>query len=340
MVTLHTPDDLFQRSSMSFGEHLEQLRLTLMKACLWLAAGTAIGLYFSEPVVQWMSEPFRTQLRQYHLDRLSRAFKSAVGTEPRGDLMALLHKRHLIPREGFVLECEPLNRSLDFSTAAELPREDWLETLTAERSITLKRQVRLEPIADNLNSFGLFEGFFIYLQASLIVGVAIALPGMFWHLWSFIAAGLYPHERRKVYQLLPLSVVLFIAGAALAYFVMIDLLVKVMLQYNVSLGVEIQPRLKDCFSLAMWLPLLFGLCFQLPLAMMILATLQLVTAQHFLAHQKIALLAITLISMILTPADPYTFIGLLIPLTILYYVGIVLCRASSAGNERVWSHLS
>ncbi len=148
---------------------------------------------------------------------------------------------------------------------------------------------------------------------------------MFWHVWSFVAAGLYPHERRYVYRLLPLSVGLFVAGAAVAYFVMIDLLIGEMLQYNLGLDIEIQPRLKDCFSLAMWMPLVFGLCFQLPLVMVVLVALQLVTPQTFLAQQRIALLAITLLSMVLTPADPYTFLGLMIPLVMLYYVGVALC---------------
>ncbi len=105
---------------------------------------------------------------------------------------------------------------------------------------------------------------------------------MFWHVWSFVAAGLYRHERRKVYQMLPLSIVLFIFGAALAYFVMIDLLIAVMLPYNSDLGIEIQPRLKDCFSVALWLPLIFGLCFQLPLVMWVLSMLGIATAQDFL----------------------------------------------------------
>ncbi len=329
MVSLRMTDDLFERHTMSFGEHLEQLRAALVKACLWLAVGTAIGLYFSEHVVQWMSEPFRQQLRQYHVDRMAVTFQQAIGTRPPDYFLEFLERQQVIPRSGYVLEAPELNSSMDFREAAASPRHAWLQWLADGHITNLRRHVWLEPIPDSLNSFGIFEGFFIYLQASLIVGVVLALPGMFWHLWNFIAAGLYPHERRKVYTLLPMAIVLFIAGASLAYFVMIDLLIEVMLRYNVGLGIEIQPRIKDCFSLAMWMPLIFGLSFQLPMAMMILSMLELVSTQAYIEHQKLALLAITLVSMLLTPADPYTFIGLMIPLGLLYYVGIALSR---------WSH--
>ncbi len=242
----HAPIAEIERHTMSFGEHLEQLRAALVKACLWLAVGTAIGLYFSEHVVQWMSEPFRQQLRQYHVDRMAVTFQQAIGTRPPDYFLEFLERQQVIPRSGYVLEAPELNSSMDFREAAASPRHAWLQWLADGHITNLRRHVWLEPIPDSLNSFGIFEGFFIYLQASLIVGVVLALPGMFWHLWNFIAAGLYPHERRKVYTLLPMAIVLFIAGASLAYFVMIDLLIEVMLRYNVGLGIEIQPRIKDC----------------------------------------------------------------------------------------------
>ena len=270
MAALHMADDLFARHTMSFGEHLEQLRMALVKASIWLAIGTAIGLYFSEPVVQRMSVPFREQLRQVHIDRISANYQHVVGSQPPRYFMDLLQQLQMMPRAGYVLEGAEFNSSLDFQEAAASSPQAWQQSLADGKIKSLKRQVWLEPIPDSLISFGIFEGFFVYMQASVIVGIALALPGMFWHLWNFVAAGLYPHERRKVYLLLPLAVVLFIAGASLAYFVMIELLVEVMLQYNVGMGIEIQPRLKDCFSLAMWLPLIFGLAFQLPLAMLTL----------------------------------------------------------------------
>lgn len=319
-------DDLFERNTMSFGEHLEELRTALVKACLWLALGTSIGLYYSEQLVQWMSAPFRQQLRQYRIDKATDAFRTSLNAEPPKFFLDFMLKQQVVPRAGFVMDTPDLNRSLSLAEAAESSREAWMQLLAGGAVPNLKRQVWLEPIPDSLSSFGIFEGFYIYLQASLIVGITLGLPGIFWHLWNFVAAGLYAHERRKVYKFLPLGVMLFLAGASLAYFVMIELLVRVMLQYNIGMGVEVQPRLTDCFSLAMWLPLIFGLCFQLPLAMMILTTLGLVSAQSFIAHQRVAVLIITFVSMLLTPADPYTFVGLLIPLALLYYVGIALCR--------------
>ncbi len=75
-------DDLFERSTMPFGEHLEHLRVTLIKAFCWLAFGTLVGLYFSDQVVQFIARPFRAQLRQYQLDKLSMSFERANQVAP------------------------------------------------------------------------------------------------------------------------------------------------------------------------------------------------------------------------------------------------------------------
>ncbi len=62
----------------------------------------------------------------------------------------------------------------------------------------------------------------IYIKAGLVAGLVLASPGIFWHIWGFVSAGLYPHERRYVYFFLPASVLLFIAGAALAFSVCLN----------------------------------------------------------------------------------------------------------------------
>ena len=66
------------------------------------------------------------------------------------------------------------------------------------------------------------EPFMIYMKASMVVGVILASPWIFYQIWSFVAAGLYPHERRYVHLFLPFSLGLFLAGAALAFFVVFE----------------------------------------------------------------------------------------------------------------------
>ena len=86
----------------------------------------------------------------------------------------------------------------------------------------LRKIVLFEPIADDprihMKSLNAQETFMIYMKASLMVGVVLASPWVFYQIWSFVAAGLYPHERRYVHIFLPMSLALFLAGAAMAFF--------------------------------------------------------------------------------------------------------------------------
>ncbi len=121
MSTPPLHEDLFESHTMSFGEHLEQLRIALAKSCVWLAIGIGIGFYFCEPVARAISEPFRRQLREYHLAKTSRAFSKLYGTELPSDFLRFLTDQHVMPRPGFELELVDASQPMDFATAASVP---------------------------------------------------------------------------------------------------------------------------------------------------------------------------------------------------------------------------
>ncbi len=143
----------------------------------------------------------------------------------------------------------------------------------------------------------------IYLKASLLVGVVLASPWVFYQIWQFVAAGLYPHERRYVHIFLPMSLVLFLAGAAMAYFLAFD---KVL-----ALPAELQqhdghrPRsahqrvdeLRACCC--RWRS---ASASSFPLVMLFLERIGLLTVKTYLASWRMAVLAIFVLAMILTPS--------------------------------------
>jgi sec-independent protein translocase protein TatC len=175
-------------------------------------------------------------------------------------------------------------------------------------------------------ALGLQEPFMIWLKAAFVVAVVVASPGIFYHLWQFVAAGLYPHERKYVYFFLPTSLILFWSGAFLAFFVIFQLVIDFLLDFNASMGIGASPRLTDYMSFALFLPLGFGIAFQLPLAMLVLERLGVLSVETYLSQWRIAVLAIAFISMILTPADMASMIGMGVPLVALYFLGIAMCR--------------
>jgi sec-independent protein translocase protein TatC len=166
----------------------------------------------------------------------------------------------------------------------------------------------------------------IWIKAAFVVAVVVASPGIFYHLWQFVAAGLYPHERRYVYFFLPVSLLLFWAGAFLAFFVIFRLVIDFLLDFNASMGIGASPRLTDYMSFALFLPLGFGISFQLPLVMLILERLGIFSVHTYSSQWRVAILVIAFISMILTPAEVSSMIGMAVPLIGLYFLGIAMCK--------------
>ena len=171
----------------------------------------------------------------------------------------------------------------------------------------------------------------IWLKAGLVSGVVLASPGIFWHIWQFLAAGLYPHERRYVYWYLPLSLGLFLAGVCLAFFVVFKLVLGFLMNYSTGLDVEFTPRLNDYMSFALFLPLGFGIAFQLPIAMLGLHRFGVVGVDTFVSQWRIAVLVIAFLSMALSPPEIYSMVGLFAPLVLLYFFGIFLCKYMPQG---------
>jgi len=149
---------------------------------------------------------------------------------------------------------------------------------------------------------------------------------VFYQLWSFVAAGLYSHERRYVYIFFPFSLGLFLAGAALAFFVVFKPVLSFLFSFNSWMGIEPDPRISEWLGFVLILPLGFGVGFQLPLVMLFLERSGLAATQFYLNQWRLAVLTIAVIAMLLTPPDPYSMTLMLVPLTLLYFGGILLCR--------------
>ena len=170
------------------------------------------------------------------------------------------------------------------------------------------------------------EAFIVYIKASLLSGVVLASPFIFYFMWSFVASGLYPHEKSYVYIFGPISLGLFVAGAMLAFFVVFQYVLKFLLGINAWVMIDLDPRISEWIGFAMMLPIGFGVSFQLPLLMLFLERIGIFTVAIYWEKWRIAVLVIAVLSMLLTPADPMSMILMAAPLTLLYFGGIGFCR--------------
>lgn len=221
--------------------------------------------------------------------------------------------------------------STDEEKTAEEPDAEEKTTAEAlkEMAIVPKTQpvpmITWKPVEASLTALKVEEVFMIWLKAGLVCGAIIASPGIFWHIWSFVAAGLYPHEKKYVWIYLPFSLGLFFGGAALAYFYVFAPVLEFLFSFNLSLGIDPDPRISEWMSFALLLPLGFGISFQLPLVMLLLNRVGLIEVKSYVEHWRIAVLVICVLSALLTPADPLSMLLLAVPLSLLYFGGIGLC---------------
>lgn len=337
---------------MSFGEHLEELRSCLIKALLWLVLGSCIGLYFGQYVVNLIKLPLQDSLGEYYIKNALLKFEDFSKSQQERNLPVQYDESQItsLVEDGYIFEVISIyppavlgNLQSQYpdsfpppTSSSELPREssdeegdeggataklggDDLVPLFTWRRVEDDPRVAIKSLASQ-------EAFMIWLKAGVVAGVIIGSPMIFYHLWSFIAAGLYPHEKKYVNVFLPFSVVLFLTGAAFCFFVVLPYVLNFLFSYNRSLGIDPDPRINEWLSFALFLPVGFGLSFQLPLVMLFLHRVGIFSVEVYLQKWRIAVLVIAVISMVLTPADPMSMMMMAVPLTGLYFLGIGLCR--------------
>ncbi len=354
----NTPqDDLFQSSKMTFGEHLEELRAALLKAVTFLFLGFLVGLLAGNWVVKRLQDPLKAALERYYESQEIDKFHQRLATrveqgetlpadlqqvanlpaeQARAAILKLMGNDRMIPQEMFI-DAEQVLRELhrhDPQRFAELKsanpsghlRKADMIRVFLWRSLQDDGRVRVTTLSAQ-------EAFMVYIKASLLAGVVFASPLIFHALWSFVASGLYPHERRYVYLFGPISLGLFIAGALLAFFFVFQYVLDFLFGINAWLAIDPDPRISEWLSFALILPVGFGVSFQLPLVMLFLERIGIFTVEVYRENWRIAVVVIAVISMLLTPADPMSMILMAAPLTVLYFGGIGLCLFLPKGRS-------
>ena len=168
------------------------------------------------------------------------------------------------------------------------------------------------------------DPFSIVLNASIVIGVALALPVILHQLWSFVAPALYKHEKRVALGVFFFAVFLFLGGAALAWFEVLPLALPWLMDFG---GNSLEPMItaSEYFGFATSMALAFGVAFELPIVILALAALGIVTPQFLNKYRRHAIVAVVIVGAFLTPGDLiWTTIAMAVPLYFLYEVSVVL----------------
>lgn len=190
--------------------------------------------------------------------------------------------------------------------------------------------VLMRPLAgtrvDKLTTLGVTEAFMQILKVSIYAGLVVSLPFMLYQFWAFVMPALYEREKRSVLPYTAATTVLFLGGVVFAYFVVLPVGLKFLIGYggeafNQLLQAERYITFVVTFMLA------FGVVFELPVVMLLLAWAGLVGYKSMRKVRRYAIVIEAVVAMILTPSqDPLSMALMLIPLILLYEVGIWLAR--------------
>ena len=186
---------------------------------------------------------------------------------------------------------------------------------------------------------GLTEAFFTYVKVSFWAGFCLAFPVVATQIWKFVAPGLYKKERRAFYPYLLATPVLFAMGAALAYFVVMPIAWRFFVSFESpgspgDLPIVLDPKVNEYLSLVMTLLLGFGVAFQLPVLLTLMARVGLITSAGLASKRRYAIVIMFVVAAVLTPPDVVSQTSLALPLMALYEASIISCRMVEKARAR------
>jgi sec-independent protein translocase protein TatC len=207
-----------------------------------------------------------------------------------------------------------------------------------------------QPLADILQGqdrrmifTALTEAFFTYLKVAMFGAAFISFPIAASQIWLFVAPGLYRSEKRALLPFLAATPVLFLLGAALAYYFVFPLAFRFFVGFEVpatgsNLPIQLEAKVSEYLGLVMKLIFAFGIAFEMPVALTLLAKVGIISAAGLRKHRRYAYVGMFVIAAVLTPPDIISQLGLATPLLALYEISILMAAwvqpkpAEDAGN--------
>ncbi|MDH4241318.1 MAG: twin-arginine translocase subunit TatC [Phycisphaerae bacterium] len=342
-------EDLFD-STMSLGDHLEELRMRMIRALLGLGIGCIICMAFGRSIIKFMEGPyddatakllFNIDLEfQVYLDKgimtegLCQAFRdNGVTLSPD---VTIKQKGYLFSGRRWLIDDGEESRYSAKKEKVKVKKEDAKDKKEGDEVKEEEEKVNKEEVRLNiyklkpLQVIAVAAGFISYIKIAMIAGLLLSSPWVFYQLWMFVAAGLYPHEKRYVNIAAPFSAVLFVTGALFFLIVVAPLTLRFLVSFNQRvLDVNSQFTFQYYISFVSHLMLVFGLAFQTPTAIFFLNRTGLVSIAALNKSRKFVVLTIFIVAAMATPPDVISQVTLAIPLYILFELGILLSYIAS-----------
>ena len=185
----------------------------------------------------------------------------------------------------------------------------------------------------------LHETFITYIKVAFFSAIFLGSPFLLIQIYKFIAPGLYKNEKKAILPYLISTPILFLLGGLLVYYLVMPLAIKFFLSFesigsNTSLPIQLEAKVNEYLSLIMRLIFAFGISFQLPILLNLLARIGVVNSDYLKKRRRYVIVIIFALAAILTPPDPITQVGLAIPLLLLYELSILTVRFTENKKQK------
>ena len=185
--------------------------------------------------------------------------------------------------------------------------------------------VKTLPEGSRMIAVGVVSPFLVPIKVSVMAAIALSLPWILYQIWAFVAPGLYKHEKRLVLPLVAASTVLFYMGAAFCYFFVFGQAFPA-IQKMAPLSVAVSPDIEAYLDFVITMFIAFGVAFEVPIAVVILARMGVVTIAQLKSFRTYFVVGAAAVAGLVTPPDPVSMIALLLPMILLYELGILAAK--------------
>ena len=181
------------------------------------------------------------------------------------------------------------------------------------------------PEGSRMIAVGVVSPFLVPIKVSVMAAIALSLPWILYQIWAFVAPGLYKHERKLVLPLVAASTLLFYLGASFCYFFVFGQAFPA-IQKMAPMSVAVSPDIEAYLDFVITMFIAFGVAFEVPIAVVILARMGIVTIAQLKSFRTYFVVGAAAVAGLVTPPDPVSMIALLIPMVLLYELGILAAR--------------